>query len=216
MKKVLLSVLILICLLIVSCGGDIKISLFTRDLMDVMAAKENAIYTNVNVIIESLTDPNDIDFLRNNLNGFSNEHAVEYNYSTSLSFDIKVPIIKEGTRIDMSKDLLVITGKEINGQTLYYISYNKDLISRIDRYIYKAHYQNIDLKSFKIKIEINNDERRSLTLTTYSAYVNGKAYPFDHEEILKERDRISLEISEIFNRYISGMEGNSYPVFSIK
>lgn len=216
MKKILFTILILICLLIVSCGGDIKISLFTRDIMDVMSAKENVIYTNVNVIIESLSDANDIEFLRNNLNGFSNDHPVEYNYSTSLSFDIKVPIIKEGTKIDISKDLLIIKGKENNGKIDLFLSYNKELISRIDRYIYKAHYQNIDLKSFKIKLEINNDERKPMTLTTYSVYINGNAYPFDHEETLKERDRISLEISEIFNRYISDMGNKSYPIFSLK
>ena len=67
-------------------------------------------------------------------------------------------------------------------------------------------------------MEINNDERKSLNLITYSAYVNGKAYPFEHNEELKERDRITVEISEIFGKYISNMNEyeKKYPIFSIK
>ena len=83
-------------------------------MQDVLASRNEVIYTNVNIIVESLQDENDISFLRNCLNGFSNEHIIEYNYSTSLSFDIKVPIIRDGTNLDFSKDLLIIEGKNNN------------------------------------------------------------------------------------------------------
>lgn len=117
---------------------------------------------------------------RNNLNGFSNEHTVEYNYSTSLSFDIKVPIIIEGTNLDFSKDLLIIEGRNNNGNFDFYLKYNQELFSRIDQFIYNSHYQNINLSEFKIKLEINNDERKNLNIKTYSSYVNGNAYPFTY------------------------------------
>ena len=110
-KSLLFIFSLLIALLFISCDGDIKISIYTRDLDDVMKSKEEVIYTNVNLIVESLQDENDIAFLRNCLNGFSNEHPVEYNYSTSLSFDIKIPIVTEGTELDYSKDLLILSGK---------------------------------------------------------------------------------------------------------
>ena len=93
-KRFEFILLTFICFLFLSCGGEIKISIFTRDLQDVISSNEEVIYTNVNIIVESLQDESDISFLRNCLNGFSNEHSVEYNYSTSLSFDIKVPIVK--------------------------------------------------------------------------------------------------------------------------
>ena len=96
MKKISFFLLGLLSLLFISCGGDIKISIFTRDLSDVMNSREEVLYTNVNLIVEGLDDENDIEFLRRNLNGFSNEHKVDYNYSTSLSFDIKAPILKDG------------------------------------------------------------------------------------------------------------------------
>ena len=91
MKKISFFLLGLLSLLFISCGGDIKISIFTRDLSDVMNSREEVLYTNVNLIVEGLDDENDIEFLRRNLNGFSNEHKVDYNYSTSLSFDIITP-----------------------------------------------------------------------------------------------------------------------------
>lgn len=202
--------------LLLGCGGEIKVSIYSRDLQDVMNAKEQVLYTNVNLVVESLKDESDIAFLRNNLNGFSNEHTVEYNYSTSLSFDIKVPIIIEGTNLDFSKDLLIIEGRNNNGNSDFYLKYNQELFSRIDQFIYNSHYQSIDLSKFKIKLEINNDERKNLNIKTYTSYVNGNAYPFTYEQVLNERDRLSFEISEVFSKYIAKPDEANYPIFSIK
>lgn len=205
------------CLIFVSCGGDIKISIFTRDLSDVILSKENVIYTKANMIVEGLEDESDIYFLQQNLNGFSNSHSVEYNYSTSLSFDIKIPIFIEGTKIDTSNDLLLIIGKKNGNKTDFCLKYNKELYNRINNYIYDKHWQNIELKNFKLKFDMNNDERKNSTITSFSSYINGKAYPFEHKEVLKERDNIVIEISEIFSKCISEMDNNMvYPVFSIE
>ena len=216
MKKISFFLLGLLSLLFISCGGDIKISIFTRDLSDVMNSREEVLYTNVNMIVEGLDDDNDIEFLRRNLNGFSNEHKVDYNYSTSLSFDIKAPILKDGAEFDNSNYLIVITGKKDKDKTDYYLQYNQELFWRINNYIYNTHYQNIELKKFKIKLDINNDERKPVNLITYSSYVSGKSYPFTHQETLNERDRINVELSEIFGDYISSIDDEQYPIFSIE
>lgn len=216
MKRFYFSFIVVLCFLFISCGGDIKISIFTRDLSDVMNSREEVLYTNVNLIVEGLDDENDIEFLRRNLNGFSNEHKVDYNYSTSLSFDIKAPILKDGAEFDNSNYLIVITGKKDKDKTDYYLQYNQELFWRINNYIYNTHYQNIELKQFKIKLEINNDERKPVNLITYSSYVSGKSYPFTHQETLNERDRINVELSEIFGDYISSMDDEQYPIFSIE
>ena len=216
MKKISFFLLGLLSLLFISCGGDIKISIFTRDLSDVMNSREEVLYTNVNLIVEGLDDENDIEFLRRNLNGFSNEHKVDYNYSTSLSFDIKAPILKDGAEFDNSNYLIVITGKKDKDKTNYYLQYNQELFGRINNYIYNTHYQNIELKKFKIKLDINNDERKPVNLITYSSYISGKSYPFTHQETLNERDRINVELSEIFGYYISSMDDEQYPIFSIE
>ena len=216
-KKALFFFLTLfVTLLFVSCDGEITISIYTRDLKDVIISNEGVIYTNVNLIVESLKDESDIEFLRNNLNGFSNERPVEYNYSNSLSFDIKIPIIKESTELDYSKDLLILYGVKNNEQIDFYLTYNHALFAHIDRYFYNTHYQNIELNKFKIKYEMNNDERKDVELIIYSSYVNGKSYPFAHSEILKERDRLSIDVSEIFRNHISSSHYSEYPLFSIK
>lgn len=217
MKNLFRLLALVCCLIFVSCGGDIKISIFTRDLSDIISSKENVIYTNVNMIVEGLEDESDINFLRQNLNGFSNDRSVEYNYSTSLSFDIKIPIFIEGTKIDTSNDLLLIIGKKNGNKTDFCLKYNKELYNRINGYIYNKHWQNIELKDFKLKFDLNNDERKNITITSFSSYINGKAYPFEHKEVLKERDNILIEISEIFSKCISEMDNNMvYPVFSIE
>ena len=216
MKRNLYFLFLLLSFILLGCGGDIKISIYTRDLSEVADSKENIIYTNANMIVESLDDEKDIEFLRQNLNGFSNEHAVQYNYSTSLSFDIKVPIVSDENSINFSKDLLSLICKKNNDEINCYLKYNKNLISKIQSYIYSAHYQSIDLSEFKLKLEINNDERKNRYFTSYSSYVNGTPYPFVHEDPLNERDRISLEVSEIFTNYISSLHASNYPLFTIK
>ena len=216
MKRFYFSFIVVLCFLFISCGGDIKISIFTRDLSDVINSREEVLYTNVNMIVEGLEDENDIEFLRRNLNGFSNEHKVDYNYSTSLSFDIKAPILKDDAEFDNSNYLIVITGKKDKDKTDYYLQYNQELFWRINNYIYNTHYQNIELKKFKIKLDINNDERKPVNLITYSSYISGKSYPFAHQETLNERDRINVELSEIFGDYISSMDDEQYPIFSIE
>lgn len=216
MKKIIYGLFLLLCFFIISCDGDITISLYSNDLSDVASSKEKVLYTNVNMIVESLTDEKDINYLRNNLNGFSNENIVKYNYSDSLSFDIQIPIVKEGTTdIDFSKDLFIIISKSYKEKTDYYLKFNKELYSRINSYFYNAHYQKIDIENFKLKLEINNDERKQITFTSYSAYINGKTYPFAHEETLGARNRISLQVSEIFTKYITEADKEDYPLFSI-
>jgi hypothetical protein len=217
MKNLFRLLALVCCLIFVSCGGDIKISIFTRDLSDVISSKENVIYTKVNMIVEGLEDESDINFLRQNLNGFSNDRSVEYNYSTSLSFDIKIPIFIEGTKIDTSNDLLLIIGKKNGNKTDFCLKYNKELYNRINNYIYDKHWQNIELIDFKLKFDMNNDERKNITITSFSSYINGKAYPFEYKVALKERDNIVIEVSEIFSKCISEMDNNMvYPVFSIE
>ena len=217
MKKYCFFALIISSILFISCEGDVNVSIFSRDLSDVTTGREEILYTNANIVVENLKDEEDIMFLRNNLNGFSNERFVKRNYSDSFSFDIKVPVTRDSSDYVLNTSLLILEGKKNdNGYTDYYLSYNYAVLEKLDRYFYARHYQNIDLSKFKIKLEVNNDERKPIILVTYSSYVNGKPYPFMHEEILYERDRLTVDLSEIYIKYISNENPIDYPVFSIK
>lgn len=217
MKKYCFFALIISSILFISCEGDVNVSIFSRDLSDVTTGREEILYTNANIVVENLKDEEDIIFLRNNLNGFSNERFVKRNYSDSFSFDIKVPVTRDSSDYVLNTSLLILEGKKNdNGYTDYYLSYNYAVLEKLDRYFYARHYQNIDLSKFKIKLEVNNDERKPIILVTYSSYVNGKPYPFMHEEILYERDRLTVDLSEIYIKYISNENPIDYPVFSIK
>ena len=216
MKKRFYFILALVFILLISCGGEIKISLYTRDLSDILSSKEEVLYTNVNMTVERLTEAKDIEYLRKNLYGFSNEHSTQHNYSTALSFDIKIPIVKEGSSYYEPNCLFTIEERTNANKTDYYLIINEILFSRINSYFYSIYYKKIDPKDFTIQLEINNDERNPVSLITYSSYINGKSYPFEHVEFLKERDRIIIEISKVFCDYIFEMDNNSYPIFSIK
>ena len=72
MKRFFSIFIILTALILTSCGGDITINIFTRDLRDVNSSVEEVIYATVNMNVKELEDENDINFLKENLNGFCN------------------------------------------------------------------------------------------------------------------------------------------------
>ncbi len=216
MKKLFYICVVLFCLLTVSCGGELAVSLYTRDLTDVASARERILYTTVSFVVEGLRNEDDIEFLRENLNSFSNEHLTNYNYTKSLLFDVKVPIILYGTENehDLSKDMLYIQGKENGDRYDFFMRYNRRLVSKINNYIYDNHYQNIDLSQFTILLELDNDSREDTKLVLNSSYVNGKAYPLTHEETLPARERLRVRLSDIMTKAISDTE-QEYCILSI-
>jgi len=215
MKRFFSIFIILTALILTSCGGDITINIFTRDLRDVNSSVEEVIYATVNMNVKELEDENDINFLKENLNGFCNGVAKKGDYSTSYSFDMKVPVINEGTLLDFSKDLFVITGKKEDNKVNYYLQYNRELYKKIDDYIYNSHYVNVDLSSFSIQLNITNDRRSSTKFAAYSCYIDNNPYPFGYSTILHEGEVLHLKISDIFNEYISASENVEYPLFTI-
>ena len=217
MRKIIYIISMTICFFIFGCDGDISISIYTSDLSDVISLKENIVYTNVNVIVDNLKDEKDISFLRNCLNGFSNDYIVKSNYfSDSLSFNIKIPIVKEETTyIDFSKDLFILKAKNKNSKIDYYLKLNKELFTKINDYCYSVYYQNIVIEDLKLYLEINNNERKPISVMIYSSYVNGKSYPFEHSEIVDAHNRLFFQVSTIFTQYISETSNIDYPLFSI-
>ena len=69
--------------------------------------------------------------------------------------------------------------------------------------------------AFFVLSETNSNSKIVINLWMWY-YVNGKSYPFAHQETLNERDRINMELSEIFGKYISSMDDELYPIFSIE
>ena len=202
-------------LLLVSCGGEISVSVYIRDLEDITQERNSVLYTTVRIVAEGLDDEEAINFLRNNLNGFSNEKMVEYNYSDSLAFDIKIPVLKKEalSQIDSTKDLLFLILEDTEDSIDVFCEYNKDLYSKLDSYIYDKEYQHIDLNKFEISFMVENESRAEKKIRTFSCYVNDKPYPAFCNVTLTDRERSEIRISKILKNAI--IADNRYSIFSV-
>ena len=203
--------------LLVCCGGVLKLVTYVGDLVEVASRSDGILFVTANIVVESLKDDADINFLKQNLNSFSNEQIVKYNYSDSLSFDIKIPLINERkmSAYTFEKDLLYIIASEQDDFYNFSYRFNRTLVDKIDSYIYSTHYQHINFKDFDVSIIIDNDTRNTTKITAYSVYINGQPYPFDYTGELQRRDRIELQVSEIFRSAVVKNDNTIYPLFKI-
>lgn len=208
------SLIIIVCMF-AGCGGDIAVSAYIRDITDVAEGRSSHLYTTVRIIAEGLKDESDISFLRNRLNGFSNEKVVDYNYSDSLAFDIKVPLTKEENigKFDSGKDLMFLIAEDNSDRIDIYCKINDMLLADLDNYIYNKHFTHIDLKEFEISFIVENDSREEKKIKTFSAYINNKPYPGINVITLQNRSRTEFRISEILRNAVA--DGYRYSIFSL-
>jgi hypothetical protein len=217
MKKLRRFILCLLIVVLVCCGGTVNILTYVSDLIGVASNVKNEIFVTANIVVEGLKDEKDIEFLRQNLNSFSDEQVIKYNYSDSLSFNIKIPIINSNkiASHNFNNDLLYIIASEKNNKYNFVYQFNKYLVNSIDTYVYNTHYQHVNFGDFMVSFSIDNDMQNNIRLTAYSVYVKGDPYPSEYIQELKRRDRIELRVSEIFRAAVIKNNNNQYLLFSI-
>jgi hypothetical protein len=217
MKKIKFTLLGVFIFLLFCCGGTLKVITYVSDLIQVADDADGLMFVTANIMVENLNDPTDIDFLRENLNSFSNEEIIKNAYADSLSFDIKVPLINEEkiSSYDFERDLLYIIASEKNDSYIFKYKFNADLTAIIDEYIYEMHYQHLTIEDFEVSIIIDNDMQAPATITAYSVYINGRPYPLNYTGEIQRRDRLELQVSEVLRAAIAKNNRNTYDLFKI-
>lgn len=216
MKKQIGISILFAGLIFLGCKGSISLYTYTNDLIDVANRTEDSLLVNANIIVEGLKEEEDIAFLRNNLEVFSNEKIVLINYTESLSFETKFKIIQDNEISELSEnDLIFIKAKEFDDRYEYKVVYNYKLLNKIKKYVSEKYYNDIDFKEFDISITIDNDLRSIARIIAYSVYVNFKPYPLVYIKDLPRREKVILKLSEILQNDIS-MNETVYPLFIIK
>jgi hypothetical protein len=217
MRKIRVFLIGLFVILLICCGGTVRIITYVNDLIETASNTDGLLFVTANIVVESLKDEADINFLRQNLNSFSNEQIVKYNYSDSISFDIKIPLINEQkiSTYNFEKDLLYIIASEQKNSYDFCYKFNEALINKIDGYVYSTHYQHIDFKDFDISIVVDNDIKNTVRLTAFSVYINGQPYPYDYVGEIQRRERIEIQISEILRYAVLKNNNNIYMLFKI-
>lgn len=219
MKKnhLLRVVSILLCaLLVVCCSGSLLVTIYTSDVMAVARQDGTILYTNATVIASGLQEEKDIEFLRNNLNSFSNDRVVKQDYGEALSFTIKIPVVNENYQesFDSSKDLLFLYTHEEGQQVDMYCKYNDELVATISDYLQTEHFQAFDWNELALSIRLENDLQDAVSVLAYSSFVNGEPFPLTATIDLKRRDAIEIVFSDVLRNAI--VKGNKQKVASIR
>lgn len=197
-RIIVLSLLLVSIGLLISCDGEVKLKLFTQDLQ-IITESDEVIYTNASMIVEGMTQDYDYHFLETLIPSFSNPHYVEYNYSTSLMFDIKVPIMNEKvlTGYDFSKDLFCIVGYKTDKGYSFDLKVNFEVIAKINEYTKSTLYQSFNIQDFDFTYELNNDYNKTKKFRLFSSYIQENPYPLYYDFSLERRESLQITLSEI-------------------
>lgn len=200
----------------IGCDGEVTIYSYLSDIISVGSEKES-LYTTANLVIEGLDSPDDIEFLKTHINGFTNEEVISKDFSNALSFDIKIPIVYSDKILEDDTSDFLLYLIIIDENDYYGISYkmNQEVISEISDYIESTYYQSFNVNDFKISIIIDNDTRKTQDILGYSVYVQAKPYPLEYKAKINYRDKIKIVLSEILQK---AYQDSSYkqPFFVIK
>lgn len=216
-KHVLRGVMCAACLFFVlACDGSLLVSLYTSDMLTVARQSETVLYTSVTIIASGLKEEKDIEFLRNNLNSFSNERIIKHDYSDALTFTVKVPIVNENFQgtFDSSKDLLFIYANDKPDRIDYLCKYNSAVLDTISTYLKNEHFQTFNWNDLTLSLKLENDLQEPVSVLAYSSFINGEPYPFSAAITLNRRDHVDIEFSNVLRNSI--VKGKKPLVVSIK
>ena len=200
-KSLFIIGLISFIFLFASCDGEVKMNLYTTDLLEAMETEE-IVYVKTSMIVEGMSESYDYQFLEDLIPSFSNPHYVEYDYQTSLAFDIKIPIIKKSNleNYDHSGNLFEIVGVQTKSGYSFYFNINKILINQINSYTTSTMYQSFKLSDFDFSYDLINDCKDNKSYKSYSSYVNNNAHPMSHSFELERRDSKTIKLSEVLSK----------------
>jgi len=195
----------------IACDGEVNMELYTSDLLDCFESDE-VLMSKVSLVIEGMSEEYSYDFLRDYIPSFSNPHYIDYDYSTSLAFDIQVPIIKKKDleAFDDTGYLFEIVGVKTTSGYSYYLNINSPLMNSINSYTSSTMYQSFKLEDFDFNYRLFNDLRESHDYKAFSCYNNGKAYPNTYSFTLDRRGYLDFKFSEVFSKSLNSEEKNYF------
>lgn len=196
-----------------SCGGELVITLYVQDLLDLKEGKEKTLNTKVNIVAEGVDDENQIIFIRENINGVGNEMMVKRNYMDAFSFDADVPVFgpDSGDYPSDGKDIIYISLKGQDDKMYLAFKFNENVIERINDWISSSYLQTLNIEDYDIYIKLENDSRdEDFTFSAASVFAGGMAFPFEYSTSLKRRENVILKISDVLSSAVQENTENIY------
>ncbi len=204
-------------LIFLACDGEVTVNLYVQDLLELRSINTGFIYTTANVVISNITKDSEKDFFASVIGNVSNGHMVKEENSDAYSFDTKIPLIGKNNPVTAiaENDLLFIKMIETSDGFGIAYQFNEIVLDKIHSWVKSEYNQDFSAEDIAVNIIMNNDSVDDFSFTASSVYINGAAYPFEKNNVLKRRENLTIQVSEVLNMAV-GTDSDMLPFIMFK
>lgn len=190
-------------LLLAGCNAFLNVQLYSSDLKEIVSGKTQKMDVQATIAMEYSEDSYDDMklFLSKYFRGATNFRTEKKDYSDNIKADYKLPVVAGSAFVPANPDLVTVLLK--NGERGSYelgLAFNNDLFRTLNEEASSQFFASVDIDEISIKLEFNNDLPDTLTTTWRAVYVNGQPAPVEKTHRLGKRERLEIEVSEIFKK----------------
>ncbi|MFZ7134710.1 MAG: DUF7424 family protein, partial [Eubacteriales bacterium] len=191
-KKTIGVVLLLATMLFVGCDGELTATIYVRDVIDLSEEKNEILYTNAVVAIESPGESN-VEFLKQKMKEWFREaknfRTSSKDFTNYMVADIKIPVYNLDIKNQEIEDLfsvVVVNGSNTDDVHIG-LSIKKEAFQRIADYVSNQFYSTISISDWELNIVVNNDTRQIVNMTAQSVYIDNTPVFYPVEFQIDER-----------------------------
>ena len=214
---VMKAILLLLCLsslLLATCDLDAKAILFISDLIDTKNQTE-PVYCTATISLPMPSADNKqqvVDLISSYFLQPENIREGEKEYSTVLLADVQIPLTYQKADPTL-RSMFSIIAEETTTSFPVSMYLNKQLFTSLNAEVYKIAYQGITVQELGLSIQINNDTKGKVKISTAAAYVNSKPIPFPSTIEIDRRQIVDLVPSDVLRDTL--LQGDTLLAFSV-
>lgn len=202
-KQWMLSLSCATLFLLAGCDAFLNFQLFSSDLKEIASGKVQKMDVQATIAMESSEDSYEEmkSFLSKYFRGATNFRTEKKDYSDNIKADYKLPVVAGSVFDPASPDLVTVLLKAGEGGSYEMgLAFNNELFKTLNEEASSTFFASVNMDEISIKLEFNNDLPDTLTTVWRAVYVNGQPAPVEKKHTLAKRERLEIEVSEIFKK----------------
>jgi len=212
-RRLAVSVLLLLAVLLTGCGGRVDTELYVRDIFDVVEGMEEALFTPSTVIVESPGDEYNeqlIELLEKSFRGAANSRTLTEDYTTYVAVDVKIPILLLEDYYDLweNEDAIGIIVFDMDEDGIGFgLGLNSDKLDEMFATFQEQLWDTASIEDFTFTIRLINDMRESVLASFQGVYVNQMPIAYEETFEMDRRDTLEIRLGDVARdaAYLDGL-----------
>ena len=212
-RRLAVSALLLLAVLLTGCGGRVVTEFYVRDIFDVVEGVEESLFTPSTVVVESPGDEYNeqlIELLEQSFRDPSNARTVTEDYTTYVAVDVKVPILLLDDYYDLGENedpLGLIVFEMDEGGIGFGLGLNSDKLDVMFAAFQEELWETASIEDFTFTILLNNDTRDQVLASFQGVYVNGLPIAYEESFEMARRDTLEIRLGDVARdaAYLDGL-----------